>query len=225
MGAFYRHIPAVIRSLGIEPKRILDAGCGAGQLMSILRSEFGCDVYGYDISPRPGTPEKLRQAHPDVTWEDRISIVGPEDPLPYEDQFFDVVVSNMVVEHVQNLEHFVRETRRVAKTGVHCFPSREIIWEDHIRQPLTHRFPNNRWIDFWLSIGVGRKRARNDWEDYFANSTAYRPLSEIKRIFENPSLEYSGCAVTQKLSPRKEYSACPHIPMLHWLLPITVVCR
>ena len=64
--------------------------------------------------------------------------------LPFDDDMFDVVVSNQVFEHVVPIERSVEEIERVLKPGgvhYHHFPSRTVLREGHIEVLLAHRPP------------------------------------------------------------------------------------
>jgi hypothetical protein len=134
----------------------------------------------------------------------------------------------MVLEHVIDLEHFAVQTLRVLKPGgvaIHCFPTREIFWEAHIQQPLTHRFPNQKWMNFWFRLGLGRKPDWSGWPDYFANHTAYRSLRETLACFGKADTSYTAHVLMQRSSPRPFYRTRAHIPLLQYLFPVTMVVR
>src|SRR5947209_8416950 len=79
--------------------QILDFGCGLGALVSHLRA-LGFDAYGCDF------PDELG---------DQPYLNAIEEPyrLPFEDSTFDVVVSDQVLEHVQDYRQAFTEIRRV----------------------------------------------------------------------------------------------------------------
>src|SRR5437773_1089824 len=57
LDAFLRHLP--------RGGRVLDAGCGFGEWVMMLRS-FGFRAEGLDYSPE--LVDRLRREYPDVTW-------------------------------------------------------------------------------------------------------------------------------------------------------------
>jgi SAM-dependent methyltransferase len=87
-------------------RRILDVGCGAGNMMHHL-SHYG-QVVGVDLYSKP--LEVARQRGLDVQE-------GSADDLPFDDQTFDVVTLLDVVEHVPNEHGVFAECRRVLKPG------------------------------------------------------------------------------------------------------------
>ena len=76
--------------LGITPgTRLLDVGCGAGQL-ALIAARAGAVVTGCDIATNWLEKAKLRAAAEglNITFEE-----GDAESLPYEDAQFDAVVS------------------------------------------------------------------------------------------------------------------------------------
>lgn len=91
----------------VKGKRILDLGCGSGIHAGLLRNR-GANVYGIDISPR-----MIKIAKANISGVD--FRVGSVYELPYESNYFDVVVSSYVVEHFENLDAAFKEVKRVLK--------------------------------------------------------------------------------------------------------------
>ncbi len=91
---------------GQQDRRVLDVGCGAGNMMHHL-SHYG-HVTGIDLYSKP--LEVARQRGLDVQE-------GSADDLPFDDQTFDVVTLLDVVEHVPNEHGVFSECRRVLKPG------------------------------------------------------------------------------------------------------------
>src|SRR5436190_19589503 len=118
---FYRHpiaavrwvessrVKAVIRGLDLKPdSRLLDAGCGAGNLLNQLVCE---ELTGVDLSPT--MVERARNYLPD-----HIRVMQADaEKLPFPDASFDRVVASSLLSHVLHPEQVVAELRRVAKPG------------------------------------------------------------------------------------------------------------
>ena len=99
--------------------RVLDAGCGNGNHVVFL-AEQGFDVYGVDISE-----EAIEIAS---AWLQRKGLeanlkVGDVVKLPFENQYFDVVVSHGVLDHVPFSESkkAMQEIRRVSADGAYIY--------------------------------------------------------------------------------------------------------
>jgi SAM-dependent methyltransferase len=154
----------IASSLGNEPRKILDFGCGSGRLVEAFEKEgltaYGCDVASYLAD--------------DLTVpKDRFAKLG-FDPyrLPYPDASFDAVVSTSVLEHAQNTEEAFREIHRVLKAGglsVHVLPGKWYLpTEPHIYVPLVSwmwpRVPY-WWLWLWAALGI-----RNEFQQSLSTS-------------------------------------------------------
>jgi SAM-dependent methyltransferase len=162
------------------PLRVLDAGCGDGQLVGWLTESLPrrtppitVEAYGFDVSDFeklliddvPKAIQSLTQRFPGVPWGERLSLITTRDPWPYPESFFDAIVSNQVLEHVEDHEYFFSELARTLKPGgfsVHLFPSRHTVVEPHMFIPFAHWFQDperaRRHILRMLRIGIGNHR-------------------------------------------------------------------
>src|SRR5204862_6804994 len=79
----------------VEPReRVLDVGCGKGELALDLAERTGAHVVGVDVSPRYLAFARERSSHPNVEYvEADVLTWRPEEP-------FDAVVLSNVLEHV-----------------------------------------------------------------------------------------------------------------------------
>lgn len=158
--------------------RVLDAGCGDGHLVAylqrnlpILRPSLKYEVYGFDVCDhgvqKQGflneTVHRLSNLLPEIDWNDRISLISGEQNWPYEDQFFDIVVSNQVLEHVGNHDFFLSELFRVLGWGgfsVHVFPLQNCIMEGHLNLVWAHRIRTHdslvRYIKIMSALRLGK---------------------------------------------------------------------
>lgn len=168
--------------------RVLDFGCGAGELVRDLRA-LGYDVRGCDI-----------EAYwPDDDGAGLFSRIG-WDPyrLPYDDESFDVVVSTSVLEHAQNSRTVFEEIKRVLVPGgcaIHLFPAKWYLpAEPHIFVPLVNftwpRCPR-WWLALWAILGV-----RNE----FQRGLHWREVVERNHVFCRDGVNYVSSAVYRKLS-------------------------
>lgn len=141
---------------------ILDFGCGTAKLVGMARAA-GLDAWGSDTYDcNEGGWEAIEPAvRPYVAHTDG-------ERLPFPDATFDVVISNMVFEHIPwgRLRGALREIRRVLKPGgalIATFPTRETWFEGHVRLYFPHYL--GRWPRMQLAylaachaLGLGRAR-------------------------------------------------------------------
>jgi ubiquinone/menaquinone biosynthesis C-methylase UbiE len=105
---------ALARELaGRSPGRLLDWGCGWGQMTALLRGlEVDALAYDYREGLDAPTIERLER-FPEVEAH-----FSPEPVrLPFEDASFDTVLSCGVLEHVPDPDGSVAEIRRVLRAG------------------------------------------------------------------------------------------------------------
>jgi SAM-dependent methyltransferase len=116
--------------------RLLDIGCGVGQVVATLTRE-GFEAHGVDVS----APNIARTR----SFTERC-LLYDGGRLPYPDHHFDRVGALNVVEHVQDPEDFVKEAVRV------CAPGGQVV----LSSPNFLRFLG--WRDYHPRMrGVGNK--------------------------------------------------------------------
>ncbi|GIH16861.1 class I SAM-dependent methyltransferase [Rugosimonospora africana] len=103
-------IRMLVDLVGPHP-RVLDAGCGAGQVTKMLRN-WGCDACGIDAAEK--LIELARGAYPGLEFT-----VGDLRALPYRDEDFDAVVARYSVIHTEPVEvpSVLAEFTRVLRPG------------------------------------------------------------------------------------------------------------
>jgi SAM-dependent methyltransferase len=132
---------------------------------------------------------------------------------PFDDATFDLVISDQVLEHVADLDGFVREVTRVSRphsTGLHVFPARWRPVEVHMRTPLVHWLPKGRarrvGLRAALAVGAAAPYFRElDGVDrcevfahYSETETFYRPLAEIRSVFARAGLDTAAAATARE---------------------------
>ena len=135
----------------LKDKCLLDIGCFTGGRLSAWYENYDLKkVYGIDINPI------FKIAADEFTVEKKIDAefkTGIGEELPYNNDFFDFVVSTDTFEHVQNLEKSIDECFRVLKPGgmlLAVFPQFLQPLESHLnlvtKLPFLHWFFNSKKI-------------------------------------------------------------------------------
>lgn len=174
--------------------KILDYGCGQGRIVTRMR-ERGLDASGCDVFY--GGAEHVKSISPDLMGS--VIRVIEDGRTPFPDEQFDLVVSNMVFEHVEDLDAVLREIRRVLKPGgelLALFPDRGTWREGHCGIPFVHRFPRGsglrlNYVLAWRLAGFGSHtegKGRREWSrhkcSWIDQWTHYRDYREIRRLFD-----------------------------------------
>lgn len=104
---FYKEFINDIREL--QPKTILDVGCGEGFTLERLRKQkIGERLEGIDYLKT--AIDIGKKEHPKLILKH-----GTAYALPYKDNTFDVVICSEVLEHLEHPEKALEELRRVTK--------------------------------------------------------------------------------------------------------------
>ncbi|NJE49565.1 methyltransferase domain-containing protein [Thermococcus sp. 9N3] len=130
-------LEAIKRHVNLRRKRLLDAGCGSGRFAMYFR-ELGAEVHGIDISPRLVSLAKRRV-------QDGTFTLGSVTNIPYPENYFDIIISIEVLQHVPNIKLALKEFHRVLKPGgVIVIIDRNPISIMGALKPIFERL--NRWM-------------------------------------------------------------------------------
>lgn len=155
---------ALVIKLYLNPKTVLDVGCGTGELVRVLR-KLGIEAYGLEISKEAISLAK-EDVKPYLKLGDIVNISYPEN-------HFDLVISFDVLERLERekIEKAIKETIRVSKKHIlHKIYTIENLWIT-----LTHR------LDFSI-CSLFEKRI---WQNIFNAQPNVKILR--KSIFRLPS--------------------------------------
>jgi SAM-dependent methyltransferase len=90
------------------PERVLEVGCGPGELAERIEQELVARVRAVDISPR--MVERARERGVDAR-------VGDVQELPYADGSFDCTIAAWMLYHVPDIDRALSELSRVLRPG------------------------------------------------------------------------------------------------------------
>jgi SAM-dependent methyltransferase len=91
-----------------EAEHALDLGCGDGRLTGLLRAGTVTAADTSDIA--------LRRAAARLPDAEDV-LVAPDEPLPFVDGEFELVLCTETIEHVRDVQLFLSEVRRVLRPG------------------------------------------------------------------------------------------------------------
>jgi ubiquinone/menaquinone biosynthesis C-methylase UbiE len=181
-----------------EGMKVLDVGCGTGDLASQLLNLLNLDIVGVDVSLpmlRVAREKSLKV----------ICINAANNRLPFRDGCFDIITATYVIHQIRNLKHLFSECHRVLGEGalVLLTSSHEQIENEHpvFKRFFPHaididkaRFPDIPVIcDLLVTAG-------------FRDIKHESVLGESIRIDEEYLLKVKGKYVsTYRLLPRREF--------------------
>lgn len=109
----------------LDDARVLDSGAGNGMYASQVARRFRAEVEMFDIEL-----ERIQEARAEIPH----GVVAVTEYTPYPANYFDTIISNEVIEHVDNDRQTAREMIRILKPGgrvvIFC-PNRWYPFETH----------------------------------------------------------------------------------------------
>jgi len=118
----------------VDGRRVLDLGCGAGQLARHLATTGAAEVVGVDVSERMLALARAEWAHPRVTYR-REAV----EQVMFPPARFDLVVSSLVLHYVADYRGVVsRIAGWLAPNGVLVYSTEHPIY--------TGRLPGDGWV-------------------------------------------------------------------------------
>ncbi len=101
-----------------ENARLLDLGCNTGDFtIRVAKNINTKHIYGVEIVETNAKKAENKGI--------KVTVENIENGLPFENDFFDIVCGNQIIEHLFNLDFFVKETNRVLKPEGYCVISTE----------------------------------------------------------------------------------------------------
>ncbi len=133
----------LIADLVPRGSRVLDLGCGNGEMLAWLQQHKGCTGYGIEINDANvlGCVERGVNV---------IQLNLEEGLALFDNASFDVVLQIDTLQHLRNTERMLKETARVGRIGIVAFPN-FAHWRNRLhvmggRMPVTRALPY-QWYD------------------------------------------------------------------------------
>jgi len=133
----------IIAGLVPPGSRVLDLGCGDGELLAQLQAQRGCTGYGIELDDANVLASTQRGVNViQLNLEDGLAL--------FDDGSFDVVLQLDTLQHLRHTENMLRETARVGRMGIVSFPN-FAHWPNRLhiamgRMPVTRALPYE-WYD------------------------------------------------------------------------------
>jgi SAM-dependent methyltransferase len=225
---------------------ILDFGCGRGGMVGRLR-RLGWRAFGVEIEQKFIAAGAIvntgnAESHP------ALSTMDGSGRTIFPDGFFDIVISDQVLEHVADLGSVASEIARILRPGGHVFhrlPAQYLFVEPHYRLPLVHWLPKNgvrrTAISAMVSAGYpvplppdmpARQRTEVIYR-YSCDHTYYRSPAAIAAEFRRHGIRLDFVSAQRRWLRRKLETRVPAcvasfaatFPGLPWMLGRFHQCR
>jgi len=183
---------------------VLDFGCGRGSLVGKLRRR-GWRAFGVEIEQRFVDAGALVNQMADEPYPILSTLRAGRTIFP--ENFFDVILTEQVLEHVSDLDQLVREMDRITAPGgilAHSFPAQYRVLEPHYKLPFVHWLPKSglRYAAMRALVAAGMgargtvplpngEKTQTIFE-YSVNETFYRPLPVIEQAFRKRGFATDG---------------------------------
>lgn len=148
--------------------KILDFGCGEKPYKYIFNPYIN-EYIGVDI----------------VKTSDTDVFIKPESDLPFDDEEFDIVISSQVLEHVENVDFYLKECHRVLKLNGIFLLSTHGTWQYH-SSPVD--------VQRWTSYGLKKllEKYKFDELDFVPILGQLALTSQLRLTFYNSFFKLMG---------------------------------
>nr|XP_006626378.2 PREDICTED: ubiquinone biosynthesis O-methyltransferase, mitochondrial [Lepisosteus oculatus] len=194
--------------------KILDVGCGGGLLSEPL-GRLGASVVGIDpLEESIQTAELHKSFEPVLSKQVQYRACLLEDIAEESRQVFDAVVASEVVEHVNDLETFIKCCLDVLKPGGSLFittinkTNLSYVLGIVVAERVLKIVPNGThdWEKFINPVDLERLLESNGFCVESIHGMLYNPVSGSWSWTKSTSLNYAVHAVKQKEQPQSDFT-------------------
>lgn len=162
----YQHVLA-----RVENKVVLDLGCGDGYGADIL-ARCASEVVAVDVDHQSIESARGKYKQDNLSFQ-KIDPID-QQPLPFADNAFDVVVSFQVMEHIRDVDKYLKEIQRVLKSGGELIlttpnAGRRLLlgqnpWNKHHIREFTARDVEGMLGRYFGSISIWGQTLEDPWK-------------------------------------------------------------
>jgi ubiquinone/menaquinone biosynthesis C-methylase UbiE len=181
----YRQFAAKVAKINLPAKRVLDIGTGSGLLaIELAKARPDWQIIGTDISD-----EMLKLARENAKREGQVDRIDfwqySAEALPFEDDYFGLVVSNASLHLWTDPIKIFKEIARVTAPGGYC-----LIW-DNLR--LTALFPFLRGLGWVMGMNKEQRQLwlqaiQSSYNINEAKTLIIKSVLQDARVTINPGL-------------------------------------
>jgi len=170
--------------LGAEKfQNVLDLGCGEGTFTVGIKERLGLvKVVGVDNNRE--NMKKADAAGVETVFSDL------NQPLPFPDASFDLIFSNFAIEHLFNVDNFIKEIKRILKVGGCAIVGTENLASTHNLLALVlgmQPFPMSIALSSHFRVGNSLQdnnlKPLTSQENPHIRVFAYQGLKDIFRVY------------------------------------------
>jgi len=181
-----RLLPFLVNRYGLQGKRVLDLGCGTGEL-TVRMNLLGFETVGIDVNEKALELAKILAVENGLP--ESIFVKSNTKRLPFAENSFDIVIMFSVLEHVDDrilINQLMPELRRVCRGVVYVLaPNKLKVSDDHTGLRFVPWMPK-RVAEIYI-------KARGSKYRYFLSASGswdvtYRTFSRISFIFQRDFL-------------------------------------
>jgi len=164
----------------------VDLGCGDGEFSVKVKKQVGCGrMYGVEV-----WDEAIKKAR-----EKGLKVINSDlnKKLPFEDESFDIVVSNQVLEHLWYPIQFIKEVKRILKnSGIAVISTENLSSWDNIAALIFGWTPFSMQFDGFQKIGNPISPHNKEKFDKYPSHMRIFTYGGLKSSFEQIGFKVDG---------------------------------